>query len=71
MERVPDVEPDAERAAVYWKAVVIGTASAEADSSYAFIIFSYSKLVCGETKKFFSGAFQLHFTGCTQSSSIL
>ena len=71
MERVSDVEPDAERIALYWKAVDAGSASAKADSSYAFIIFSYSKLICGETKKFFSGAFQLHFTGCTQSSSIL
>ena len=71
MERVPDVEPDAERAAVYWKAVVIGTTSAKVDSSHAFIIFSYLKRICGETKKFFSGAFQLHFTGYTQSSSIL
>ena len=71
MERVSHVEPDAERAAVYWKAVVIGTTSAKVDSSHAFIIFSYLKRICGEMKKFFSGAFQLHFTGCTQSSSIL
>ena len=71
MERVPDVEPDAERAAVYRKAIDIGSASAEVDPSHAFIIFSYLKQICGEMKKFFSGAFQLHFTGCTQSSSIL
>ena len=71
MERVSHVEPDAERAAVYRKAVGAGSASAEVDSSHAFIIFSYLKRICGETKKFFSGVFQLHFTGCTQSSSIL
>ena len=71
MERVSHVEPDAERAAVYRKTIDIGTASAEVDSSHAFIIFSYLKQICGETKKFFSGAFQLHFTGYTQSSSIL
>ena len=33
------VEPDAERVAVYRKAVDAGNASAKADSSYAFMIF--------------------------------